>query len=71
MSGSIGPTSKARSTNRDVLTDVLMPVTREKTSAEWIKILNDARVPCGPIYRIDESFADPQVQHLKMAQPVK
>ena len=63
-------TSKARSTNRDVLTDVLMPVTRQKTSAEWIKILNDAGVPCGPIYRIDESFADPQVQHLKMAQPV-
>ena len=28
-------------------------------------------MPCGPIYRIDESFADPQVQHLKMAQPVK
>jgi formyl-CoA transferase len=64
-------TSKARSTNRDVLTDVLMPVTRQKTSAEWITILNDAGVPCGPIYRIDESFADPQVQHLKMAQPVK
>ena len=28
-------------------------------------------MPCGPIYRIDESFADPQVQHLAMAQPVK
>jgi formyl-CoA transferase len=27
-------------------------------------------VPCGPIYRIDESFADPQVRHLEMAQPV-
>ena len=64
-------TSKARSTNRDVLTDVLMPITRQKTSADWITILNDAGVPCGPIYRIDESFADPQVQHLKMAQPVK
>ena len=63
-------TSKARSTNRDVLMDVLMPVTRQKTSAEWIRILNDAGVPCGPIYRVDESFADPQVQHLKMAQPV-
>ena len=47
-----------------------MPVTRQKTSAEWITILNDAGVPCGPIYRVDESFADPQVRHLKMAQPV-
>ena len=48
-----------------------MPVTRQKTSAEWIKILNDAGVPCGPIYRIDEAFADPQVRHLEMAQPVR
>jgi crotonobetainyl-CoA:carnitine CoA-transferase CaiB-like acyl-CoA transferase len=64
-------TARARSANRDVLMEVLMPVTRGKASAEWIKILNDAGVPCGPIYRIDESFADPQVQHLKMAQPVR
>ena len=28
-------------------------------------------MPCGPIYKINESFADPQVQHSKMAQPVK
>jgi formyl-CoA transferase len=63
-------TSRARSKNRDLIMEVLMPVTRQKTSADWIKILNDAGVPCGPIYRIDESFADPQVQHLEMAQPV-
>jgi len=48
-----------------------MPVTRQKTSAEWVKILNEAGVPCGPIYRIDETFADPQVRHLEMAQPVR
>jgi crotonobetainyl-CoA:carnitine CoA-transferase CaiB-like acyl-CoA transferase len=64
-------TSKARSANRDVIMEVLMPVTRQKTSAEWIKLLNDAGVPCGPIYKINESFADPQVQHLAMAQPVR
>ena len=63
-------TSRARSTNRDAIMEVLMPVTRKKTSAEWIEILNRAGVPCGPIYRIDESFADPQVKHLAMAQPV-
>jgi formyl-CoA transferase len=63
-------TSKARSGNRDILMEVLMPVTRQKASAAWIEILNDAGVPCGPIYRIDEAFADPQVRHLEMAQPV-
>ena len=63
-------TSKARSTNRDTIMEVIMPVTRQKTSAEWIKLMNEAGVPCGPIYKIDESFADPQVQHLAMAQPI-
>jgi formyl-CoA transferase len=64
-------TSKARSKNRDTLMEVLMPVTRRKPSAEWIRLLNEAGVPCGPIYNVKESFGDPQVQHLKMAQPVK
>ena len=64
-------TARARSKNRHQMMEVLMPVTRQKSSAEWIKILNDAGVPCGPIYKIDEAFADPQVQHLEMAQPVR
>jgi formyl-CoA transferase len=63
-------TSRARSTNRDELMELLMPITRQKSSAEWVKIMNEAGVPCGPIYRIDETFADPQVRHLQMAQPV-
>ena len=64
-------TAKARSTNRDLMMEVLMPVTRQKDSATWIRLLNEAGVPCGPIYRIDEAFADPQVEHLEMAQPVR
>jgi len=63
-------TAQARSANRDVLMGVLMPVTRQRASADWIRILNDAGVPCGPIYRVDEAFADPQVRHLEIAQPV-
>src|SRR5207247_3123432 len=63
-------TSRARSTNRGTIMEVIMPVTRQKTSAEWIKLLNDAGVPCGPIYTIDQVFADEQVKFLEMAQPV-
>ena len=33
--------------------------------------MNKAGVPCGPIYNIDQVFADPQVQHLGIAQSVK
>jgi crotonobetainyl-CoA:carnitine CoA-transferase CaiB-like acyl-CoA transferase len=42
-------TARARSTNRDVLMEVVMPVTRQKSSDEWVKIMNEAGVPCGPI----------------------
>jgi formyl-CoA transferase len=63
-------TSKARQTNRDTLNGIIDGETRKRSSDEWVKILNDAGVPCGPIYTIDQTFADPQVQHLAMAQPV-
>ena len=63
-------TSKARQTNRDTLNDILGEETSRRNSEEWVKVLNDAGVPCGPIYTIDQTFADPQVQHLAMAQPV-
>jgi len=45
--------------------------TVKRTSAEWIELLNKAGVPCGPIYTIDQVYADPQVVHLGMAQSVK
>ena len=63
-------TSKARSNNRDELTEEIMPVTRQKSSEEWIKLLNEAGVPCGPINTMDKVFADEQVQFLGLAQSV-
>jgi crotonobetainyl-CoA:carnitine CoA-transferase CaiB-like acyl-CoA transferase len=61
----------SRSKNRDMLNDEINRHTEKRTSAEWIDCFNEAGVPCGPIYSIDQVFADPQVQHLGMAQPVK
>jgi crotonobetainyl-CoA:carnitine CoA-transferase CaiB-like acyl-CoA transferase len=46
-------------------------VTATKSSSEWIDIMNEAGVPCGPIYHIDQVFADPQVKHLGIVQPVE
>jgi crotonobetainyl-CoA:carnitine CoA-transferase CaiB-like acyl-CoA transferase len=63
-------TPKARLKNRDKLNAIIEDVTRTRTSAEWIDILNRAGCPCGPIYKIDEVFADPQVRHLGIVQPV-
>jgi formyl-CoA transferase len=59
---------KLRSQNRDALNAVIDKATETKPSAEWVDIFNKVGVPCGPIYTIDQVFADPQVRHLGMAQ---
>jgi crotonobetainyl-CoA:carnitine CoA-transferase CaiB-like acyl-CoA transferase len=63
-------TDKARSKNRDALNEEINKRLTEYASADLVQKLNDAGVPAGPIYKMDEMFADPQVKHLKMAHPV-
>ncbi len=60
----------ARSKNRAAINQIISEVTKQQSSSELIARLNKAGVPCGPINRMDEVFADPQVQHLGMAAPV-
>jgi len=62
---------KARLRNRDQLNAAIEAITRTRPSAEWIEILNRAGVPCGPIYRIDQVFADPQVRHIGIAREIE
>ncbi|MBA4330297.1 MAG: CoA transferase [Polaromonas sp.] len=50
-----------RVANRAVLVPLLRQATVMRSSADWITALEAAGVPCGPINRIDEVFADPQV----------
>jgi crotonobetainyl-CoA:carnitine CoA-transferase CaiB-like acyl-CoA transferase len=64
-------TGASRSKNRDALNDEINRHTGKRTSADWVAVFNKAGVPCGPIYSIDQVFADPQVQHLGIAQDVK
>ena len=60
-----------RAKNRKSLNAEIDKILLQKTSAEWVEILNAAGVPCGPIYTMDQVFADPQVKHLGVATPVK
>jgi crotonobetainyl-CoA:carnitine CoA-transferase CaiB-like acyl-CoA transferase len=59
-----------RSTNRDALNAEINAIIKQKDSESWVDMLNEAGVPCGPIYSIDEVFADPQVKHLGAAETV-
>ena len=63
-------TGRARSQNRDALNEAIGAITRGRTSADWIEALNKAGVPSGPIYKMNEVFADPQVKHLAMTRTV-
>ncbi|HEY2507085.1 MAG TPA: CaiB/BaiF CoA-transferase family protein [Streptosporangiaceae bacterium] len=60
-----------RSANRAALNALVASRLRGKTTAEWVQALNAAGVPCGPVYRMDEVFADAQVRHLQMTAPVQ
>jgi crotonobetainyl-CoA:carnitine CoA-transferase CaiB-like acyl-CoA transferase len=64
-------TADQRSKNRDALNETLGAITRNRPSAEWIERLNKAGVPCGPIYSIDQVFADPQVRHLNLTRTLE
>jgi formyl-CoA transferase len=64
-------TGALRSKNRDALNAEIDKRTVGKTSQEWIGVFNKVGVPCGPIYTIDQMFADEQVKHLGIAQGAK
>ena len=51
----------ARLKNRPAMDEILEAALAMKLATEWVEILNAAGVACGPIYRLDEVFADPQV----------
>src|SRR6476620_8619736 len=59
-----------RSKNRKRLNAELGEFTKRYKSAELVQKLNAAGVPSGPIYSVDQTFNDPQVQHLGMAVPI-
>jgi crotonobetainyl-CoA:carnitine CoA-transferase CaiB-like acyl-CoA transferase len=62
---------RTRAENRKKLNAAIDEALQKKTGAEWIGILNKAGIPCGPIYQIDQMFADPQVKHLGIAAAVE
>ncbi len=51
----------ARLKNRKAMDEILEAALARKSAAEWVELLNEAGVACGPIYAVDQVFADPQV----------
>jgi crotonobetainyl-CoA:carnitine CoA-transferase CaiB-like acyl-CoA transferase len=63
-------TQNLRLKHRPALNVELAKALKARSSKEWSERLDAVGVPAGPIYHMDEVFADPQVQHLGMAAPV-
>jgi crotonobetainyl-CoA:carnitine CoA-transferase CaiB-like acyl-CoA transferase len=59
-------TNAKRVQNRDAVVKAVGDLIATKNGEEWLKILADAGIPCGPIYTVDKIFSDPQIIHRKM-----
>ncbi|MFG0674633.1 CaiB/BaiF CoA transferase family protein [Delftia sp. WSY_7] len=55
-------TNAGRVTHRDALIPLMSDLTRGRPTAEWIALLEDKAVPCGPINHIGQAFDDAQVR---------
>ena len=59
-------TNTARVGNRDTLVPLIAETMRKKNIANWIEIMRDIDVPCGPVNRMNQVFALDQVQERGM-----
>ncbi len=66
-------TNPARVEFRAILVPILADVIKTRRRDDWLRALDAAGVPCGPINDIAQVFADPQVQarHLRIDLPVR
>jgi formyl-CoA transferase len=60
-----------RRERRAEIDDLVAEITAKASTAELVEKLNAAGIPCGPIYTMDQTFADPQVKHLGVTQQVE
>ena len=61
--------NRDRVTNRGQLVPILEAVMLTRTKADWLAVLEAAKVPCGAINNLAEVFADPQVAVRNMVTP--
>lgn len=64
-------TDSLRTKNRPKTNAMLQKAMETNTTAHWVAAFNKAGVPCGPVYAMDQVFADEQVKHLGLAWTVQ
>ncbi len=56
--------------NRDVLLPLIYELLAERTCDQWMDLLVEAGIPCGPVNNMEHLFSDPQVLHRDMVAEV-
>ncbi|WP_144637499.1 CaiB/BaiF CoA transferase family protein [Bordetella genomosp. 13] len=59
-------TNPRRAAAQAELSALLEPAMKRRKVADWNEALERAKVPCGPIYTMEQVFQDPQVRHRQM-----
>ncbi len=59
-------TNGGRYANRLLLAELISAKMQAKSADEWEALLNEAGIPCGPIYSIEQALEHPQTQHREM-----
>lgn len=62
---------KSRNQNPSELKAILEEITKTKTTAEWVKVMEDAGVPCGRIRTVDQVLTDPHVDIREMVVEIE
>lgn len=60
-----------RSKNRAELNKQLESALKTRDTTYWVETLNNAGVACGPVYTVEQMFADEQVQYLNLVRAVE
>ncbi len=59
-------TSRTRVQNRPALEAEIEAILKTDTTAHWVRVLDEAGVPCGPVNTYETLFNDPQLKHRQM-----
>jgi len=62
--------SALRRRNKEALNETIATALRAKSTREWFERMVTAGLPCGPVYSIKDTFADPQVEALRIKRAV-
>jgi len=63
-------TQADRAKNQTILVDILAPVFKSRSAADWLEEMDGRNVPCAPINDFAEILRDPHVQHMGLVKPL-